>query len=77
MLKRILISLFVLTLAFSVAGDVFAQDLPYYFQVNKEDVHVYWNSDGSMSAGLYLGLHQPAQFARHRFRGCGYAQLRI
>jgi hypothetical protein len=26
-----------------------AQDLPYYFQVNKQVVNVYWNSDGSMS----------------------------
>ncbi len=60
MLKRILISLFVLTLAFSVAGDVFAQDLPYYFQVNKEDVHVYWNSDGSMSADYtWVFANQP------------------
>ena len=49
MLKKILISLLVFILAFAVVANVFAQDLPYYFQVNKEDVHVYWNSDGSMS----------------------------
>ncbi|MBE0669737.1 MAG: hypothetical protein IH588_04040 [Anaerolineales bacterium] len=49
MLKRILISLLVFTLAFAVVGNASAQDLPYYFQVNKEDVHVYWNSDGTMS----------------------------
>ncbi len=61
MLKRILISLFVFILAFAVAGNVFAQDLPYYFQVNKEDVHVYWNSDGSMSADYtWVFTNQPA-----------------
>ncbi len=49
MLKKILISLLVFILAFAVAANVSAQDLPYYFQVNKEDVHVYWNSDGTMS----------------------------
>jgi hypothetical protein len=49
MLKKIFIPLFVLMLAFSLASNVFAQDLPYRFQVNKEDVHIYWNSDGTMS----------------------------
>ena len=49
MLKRILISLLVIILAFAIVANVSAQDLPYLFQVNKEDVHVYWNSDGTMS----------------------------
>ena len=49
MLKRILASSLVFILAFVVVVNVSAQDLPYHFQVNKEDVHVYWNSDGTMS----------------------------
>jgi hypothetical protein len=60
-MKRIFILLFVFILAFAVAGNVFAQDLPYYFQVNKEDAHVYWNSDGSMSADYtWVFTNQPA-----------------
>jgi hypothetical protein len=49
MLKRFLVQFFVVLLAFSVTASASARDLPYYFQVNKEVVHVYWNSDGSMS----------------------------
>ena len=49
MLKRILIPLLIFILAFAVVVNVSAQDLPYYFQVNKEVVHVYWNSDGTQS----------------------------
>ena len=49
MLKRFLIPLFVVILAFAVVVNASAQDLPYYFQVNKEVAHVYWNSDGSQS----------------------------
>ena len=45
--KIILITILLAALVLPVA--VSAQDLPYYFQVNKEDVHVYWNSDGTMS----------------------------
>ena len=45
--KIILITILLAALVLPVA--VYAQDLPYYFQVNKEDVHVYWNSDGTMS----------------------------
>ena len=48
-MKRILALLFVFTLAFAGVINVSAQDLPYYFQVNKEIVHVYWNSDGTQS----------------------------
>lgn len=48
-MKRIPILLFVFILAFAVAVNVSAQDLPYYFQVNRETVNVYWNSDGSQS----------------------------
>jgi hypothetical protein len=49
MLKRILISCFVFTLAFVVTASASARDLPYYFQVEKQVVNVYWNSDGSAS----------------------------
>ncbi len=49
MLKRILVSLSVFILVFAVTANASAQDLPYRFQVNKEDVHVYLNSDGTMS----------------------------
>src|SRR3972149_8338894 len=60
MLKRILIPLFVLLLAFTAAIHVSAQDLPYYFGVEKEVVHVYWNSDGSMSVDYtWIFANQP------------------
>jgi len=48
-MKRILIPLFAFVLALSIVVNASAQDLPYYFQVNKEVVHVYWNSDGTQS----------------------------
>ncbi|MBI5954560.1 MAG: hypothetical protein HY865_23130 [Chloroflexi bacterium] len=48
-MKRILISLFVFILAFAVTASASARDLPYYFQVEKQVVNVFWNSDGSMS----------------------------
>ncbi len=48
-MKKILIPLLVFILAFAVVANASAQDLPYFFQVNKEAVHVYWNSDGTQS----------------------------
>ena len=48
MKKIVLIGLVVL-FALGMAVNVSAQDLPYYFQVNKEVVQVYWNSDGTQS----------------------------
>jgi len=47
MLKRILTSLFVVILAFSMVTNVFAQS--YYFSMDKEVVNVFWNSDGTMA----------------------------
>ena len=49
MKKRFLIISFILILALGMFSNVSAQDAPYYFEVNKEVVHVYWNSDGTMS----------------------------
>lgn len=49
MLKRILTPLLIFILTFAIVVNVSAQDLPYYFQVNKEVVHVYWNADGTQS----------------------------
>lgn len=49
MARRILIGLVIAVLALGAASHAFAQDLPYYFQVNKTVVNVYWNSDGTMS----------------------------
>jgi hypothetical protein len=50
-MKKFLIPLLVVILAFAGVANASAQDLPYYFQVNKEVVHVYWNSDGTQSLG--------------------------
>lgn len=47
--RRILIGCLVLILALGMVSSAFAQDQPYYFEVNKTVVHVYWNADGSMS----------------------------
>ncbi|NOH02196.1 MAG: hypothetical protein HND47_09690 [Chloroflexi bacterium] len=49
MARRILVGLVIAVLALGAASHVFAQDLPYFFQVNKTVVNVYWNSDGTMS----------------------------
>ncbi len=48
-MKKIVLISVVILLMMGIGANVSAQDLPYYFQVNKEDVHVYWNSDGTMS----------------------------
>ncbi len=48
-MKKVFLIAFVILLTVGIAANVSAQDLPYYFQVNKEVVHVYWNSDGSQS----------------------------
>ena len=47
MKRRLFPILLVLVLAFSLTSSVFAQS--YSFQLEKEVVNVYWNSDGSMS----------------------------
>jgi len=49
MLKRMLIPIFILTLAFTGVTNALAQDAPYLFGVDREEVHVYWNSDGTTS----------------------------
>ena len=48
-MKKIFLFALVILLTMGGAANVSAQDLPYYFQVNKQVVHVYWNSDGSQS----------------------------
>ena len=48
MLRKIVL-IMILLAALVLPISVSAQDLPYHFQVNKETVHVYWNSDGTMS----------------------------
>ena len=48
MLRRSLISLFIILIALALPAGALAQDT-YLFSVNKEVVHVYWNSDGTMS----------------------------
>ncbi len=63
-MKKIFISLFVFMLALAGVANVSAQDMPYYFQVNKEDVHVYWNSDGTMSLDYtWVFANQPNSHA--------------
>lgn len=64
MVKRILIPLVVLLLAWTITGHAFAQDLPYHFQVRREDVHVYWNSDGTLSLDYtWVFMNQPNSHA--------------
>ena len=47
-MKRRLFALFIVfLLVFGLTGNVFAQS--YSFSLEKEEVHVYWNDDGSMS----------------------------
>lgn len=48
-MKKIVLIAVVILLAAGVVANVSAQDLPYYFQVNKEVVHAYWNADGTQS----------------------------
>jgi hypothetical protein len=48
-MKKIFLIALVILLTVGIVANVSAQDLPYYFQVNKEVVHVYWNSDGTQS----------------------------
>jgi len=48
-MKKVLLIALIALLTFGVVINVSAQDLPYYFQVNKEVVHVFWNSDGTQS----------------------------
>jgi hypothetical protein len=47
MKKRLLAIALVFILAFGITTSALAQD--YYFSLDKEVVHVYWNSDGTMS----------------------------
>src|SRR3972149_3939592 len=59
-MKRILLIAWVILLALGIAANASAQDLPYYFGVEKEVVHVYWNSDGSMSVDYtWIFANQP------------------
>jgi len=48
-MKKIFLIVVIILLTLGVVAGASAQGLPYYFQVEKEVVHVYWNSDGSMS----------------------------
>src|SRR5512146_2422593 len=47
MLRRTLITLFVILLALSLASGAAAQS--YLFRVDREVVNVFWNADGAMS----------------------------
>lgn len=48
MLRRSLISLFIILIALALPASAMAQE-SYLFSVDRETVHVYWNSDGTMS----------------------------
>jgi len=48
-MKKIFLIALVILLTVGVVTSASAQDLPYYFQVEKQVVNVYWNADGSMS----------------------------
>jgi hypothetical protein len=47
MFRRLFASFLIILIALGLPASVLAQD--YYFSLDKEVVHVYWNSDGSMS----------------------------
>lgn len=48
MFRRFLTSLFIFILAFGITSSALAQ-ASYSFSVDKEDVHVFWNADGTSS----------------------------
>ena len=48
-MKKIFLIALVILLTLGIVVDVSAQDTPYYFSVDKQVVHAYWNSDGTMS----------------------------
>ena len=48
-MKKIFLIVLMILLTAGFATSAYAQDLPYYFQVDQEAVNVFWNSDGSMS----------------------------
>ena len=49
MKRKFLVISFVLIFVFGMFSSVSAQDAPYYFKVEREVVHAYWNSDGTLS----------------------------
>ena len=60
MLKKAI--LFVLLLCFVLPGIVFAQD--YYFSLDREIVHVFWNQDGTLTVDYtFVFRNQPAGHA--------------
>jgi len=57
-MKRIFAIVLALLLAISIVSPALAQD--YYFAVDKEVVHVYWNADGTMSVDYtWIFSNQP------------------
>jgi hypothetical protein len=52
MTRRLLTTLFIIILTFSLATSVLAQD--YYFSLDKEIVNAYWNSDGTLALDYLL-----------------------
>jgi hypothetical protein len=48
-MKKILLLTLMLLLAFGIVSNVSAQDAPYLFHVEREEVHVFWNPDGTTS----------------------------
>ena len=48
-MKKIFLIALVILLTVGVVTSASARELAYYFQVDKEIVHVYWNADGSQS----------------------------
>ncbi|MBM3126237.1 MAG: hypothetical protein FJZ87_14400 [Chloroflexi bacterium] len=49
MARRFFTTLLMLILSLTLVSKAEAQDSPYLFSVDREEVHVYWNSDGTMS----------------------------
>lgn len=61
-MKKIFATLIVLLLAAMIVSPALAQE--YYFQVEKETVHVYWNADGSESIDYtWVFANQPGASA--------------
>ena len=59
MKKRLLAIAFVLILAAALISPALAQG-SYFFAVEREDVHVYWNADGTMSIDYtWVFINQP------------------
>ena len=69
---RLLASFVLILLMFTMVSSVAAQS--YSFNLTREIVNVYWNSDGTMALDyVFTFANDPAR-PRDRLYGCGHAE---